>query len=68
MELGVRLFLGVVFAVFIGGLGFGIGSFLGTLGGIFVAIPFTLVGFIYGCFCAEINAIIRSFLPFMLGR
>ena len=68
MELAMRLTLGVVFAVIIGGLGFGIGSFLGTIGGIFVAIPFTLVGFVYGCFCVEINAIIRSVLPFMLDR
>lgn len=62
MELGMRLILGVVFAVIIGGMGFGISSFLGTIGGIFVAIPFALVGFIYGCFCVEINAIIVGVL------
>ena len=66
MEFGIRLLLGVVFAVVIGGLGYGIGSFVGTIGGIILAVPFTIVGFIYGCFCIEINAIMRSLLPFML--
>ena len=66
MELGMRLLLGVVFAVVIGGIGYGIGSIFGTIGGIVVAIPFGFIGFLYGCFCVEINAIIRSFLPFML--
>ncbi|MEP3480089.1 MAG: hypothetical protein ABJZ55_12635 [Fuerstiella sp.] len=66
MEFGMRLFLGLVFAVVIGGVGYGIGSFLGAIGGIVLATPFALVGFVYGCLCVEINAIIRSLLPFML--
>ena len=63
---GMRLFLGVIFAFVIGGIGYGIGSFMGTIGGIVAALPFAIVGFIYGCFCLEINATIRSILPFML--
>ena len=66
MEFGMRLFLGVFFAFVIGGIGYGIGSFMGTIGGIIIAIPFAIAGFVYGCFCVEINAIIRSMLPFML--
>lgn len=65
MELGMRLLLGLFFAALIGAVGYGIGSLLGTIGGIIVAIPFALFGFVYGCFCVEINAIIRSLLPFI---
>ena len=62
----MRLFLGVVFSCVIGGLGYGLGSLFGMFGGIVIAVPFAFVGFIYGCFCVEINAIIRSLLPFTL--
>ena len=64
----MRLILGSIFAVVIGGLGCGIGSVLGTIGGIVVAIPFAMIGFCYGCFCVELNAIIRSVLPFIFER
>ena len=66
IEFGTRILLGIVFAAVIGGLGYGIGSMLGTIGGVIIAIPFASLGFLYGCFCVEINAIIRSILPFML--
>lgn len=65
VALGMRFLLGVFFGVVIGGVGYGIGSLLGTIGGIAVAIPFAMLGFIYGCFCVEINAIVRSILPFV---
>jgi len=66
MDFGMRLLLGVFFGALLAGFGFGIGSFLGTIGGIIVAIPFAGIAFVYGCFCVEINAIVRSLLPFML--
>ncbi|TWT79574.1 hypothetical protein CA13_09780 [Planctomycetes bacterium CA13] len=66
MEFGMRFLLGAFFGAMLAGVGFALGSFLGTVGGVVVAIPFALTGFIYGCFCVEINAIIRSLLPFML--
>ncbi|QDS92366.1 hypothetical protein FF011L_11090 [Roseimaritima multifibrata] len=65
MELGMRLLLGLFFAALVGTIGYGIGSFLGTIGGIIVTIPFAFFGFVYGCFCVEINAIIRTLLPFI---
>ena len=64
----MRLILGSIFAVLAGGLGFGVGSVLGTIGGLIVAIPFAMTGFCYGCFCVEINAILRSILPFIFDR
>lgn len=63
MTLGLRFLLGLIFGCLLGGLGYGIGSFVGSLVGVLVAIPFALIGFIYGCFCVEINAMIRSALP-----
>lgn len=66
MEVGMRLLLGVIFGVLFGGLGYAIGSFLGTIGAVIVTVPFALAGFVYGCFCVELNAVIRSILPHIL--
>ena len=68
MELGMRLILGSIFAGVAGGLGFGIGSVLGTIGGLVFAVPLAMIGFCYGCFCVQINAILRSILPFIFDR
>ena len=66
MELGLRLLLGIFFAGLVGGLGYSVGASFGTIGGLFVAVPSTLAGFIYGCFCVEINAIARTALHMMI--
>ncbi|WP_442507111.1 hypothetical protein SH528x_006009 [Novipirellula sp. SH528] len=68
MELGLRLLLGVLFGCLFAGLGYGIGAILGTVTGIIVATPFAFVGFIYGCFCVEINAMIRLILSSIFER
>ena len=62
-ELGLRLFLGVIGGVSFAGLGYAIGSFAGSIAGIVCAIPFAMIGFVYGCFRVEINLLIRTMLP-----
>ncbi len=68
IEWGMRLLLGMLFGCVFTGLGYGLGAILGTVTGIIVATPFAVVGFIYGCFCVEINAIVRLILSSLLER
>ena len=68
MEFGTRILLGCVFALVFGAVGYGLGSILGTIGSVVLAVPFALVGFIYVCFSVEVNSMIRTMLGFFVDR
>ena len=59
-EFGLRFAMALLFACIAAGIGYTIGSLLGVLGGLFLAVPFAAVGLIYGFFVMEVNSIIRS--------
>ena len=59
IEIGFRFTKALVFAIFAAGIGYTIGSVLGDIGSMVLSVPFTAVGFVYGFFSTEINAIIR---------
>ena len=65
IEWGFRAILGIVFACIFAPAGYLLGSFLGTVGSIFCAIPFAMVGFLVGCFIVEIKSILRLLIPFL---
>ena len=58
VEFSMRLFLGALFSVMGFGLGCALGSQLGTVSAFVVAIAFAVVGFVYGCFKMEIDALV----------
>ncbi len=68
IAIGMRFLRGIIFSVFFAGLGYGFGSVVGTMTGIFVAVLFAVVGFVYGCFCSEINSLVRTLLSFTFDR
>ena len=64
MEAGMRPFLGLIFALVFGSFGFGLGFILGLMVGVFVSIPFSIGGFLVGCFWIEIRLLLQLLLPF----
>lgn len=64
MELGMRLLFGAFFGSLLGGLGYALGTSFTPIAGYILGFAFGGAGFVYGCFCFEINAVLRSILPF----
>lgn len=58
IEIGSRFLLAVVGAVIFGGIGYAVGALLSVLGGVVLAIPCAVIGFVYGFFKPEIHAIL----------
>ncbi len=68
LSLGIRILRGVFFSSIFAVVGYAAGSVVGAMTGIFVAVPFATLGFVYGCFCSEINSLIRVVLSFVIDR
>ena len=66
LEIGMRVFLAIVFAAVAGGLGYSLGHGVFAGFGLIGAIFLLPVGFIYGFFCVEINWLLRTALQVVL--